>query len=131
MTGNIEQNSDISVSIKLKSIFDPASIEDGVRIFVDRLWPRGLKKKEADVDLWLKDIAPSTELCKWLDQDLQYWDDFVSDYTFQLRRNKKTSTELISLIKACKTVSLLYSSSNNKLNNAVVLKFFLDKTIDV
>ena len=127
MAENDHEEPDIRIA--LKRIYEPGSKEDGFRVLVDRLWPRGLKKSEAGVDLWLREIAPSTELRKWFDHDPEKWSEFVSDYNFQLKRNEKVATELLDLIKAHKMVSLLYAAKDEKHNNALVLKHYLDKLI--
>lgn len=74
--------------IAVKRIYESKDEADGFRILVDRLWPRGLKKSEAQVDLWLKEAGPSTDLRKWFDHDPANWEEFLSDYTFELRKNK-------------------------------------------
>lgn len=117
------------VEVNLKRVFEPASKKDGFRILVDRLWPRGLKKSEARVDLWLRDIAPTTELRKWFNHDPERWTEFVDDYNFQLNKNRKIAYELIALAKQHKKVSLLFSAKNEQFNNAIILKRFLDKII--
>ena len=129
MTNHNSYPQEPPIEINLKRIFEPSSQEDGFRVLVDRLWPRGLKKSEADVDLWLREIAPSTELRKWFNHDPQRWAEFVADYTFQLRRNEKTTAELITLIKVHKKVSLLYAAKDEKYNHALVLKNYLDQSI--
>jgi len=111
--------------IKTKRIYNKPSENDGFRILVDRLWPRGLKKAEAKIDLWLKDIAPSDALRKWFKHDPSKWDEFKRRYFKELDDNEK----LIQLImdKAGKeVVTLLYSSKEEKLNNAVALKEYLE-----
>lgn len=117
------------IEIHLKRIYEPGNRDDGFRIFVDRLWPRGLKKSEAGVDLWIRDIAPTTELRKWFNHDPQRWTEFVADYNFQLRKNEKVAAELIDLIKIHKKVSLLYAAKDEEHNNALVLKRYLDKLV--
>ena len=105
----------------------PAS-EDGVRIFVERLWPRGLSKGSARIDIWLSDIAPSTELRKWYNHIPEIWPEFQKRYQSELRENdnvvqglkKKTDTTDISLIFAAKDVAR---------NSAVVLKSYLEKRV--
>jgi uncharacterized protein YeaO (DUF488 family) len=122
---------DIELVVQVKRIFEPASKKDGFRILVDRLWPRGLKKSEAGVDLWLREIAPSAELRKWFNHDPERWTEFVSDYTFQLNKNWEIVEQLVALIKEHKKVSLLYSTQNEQCNNAIALKAYLDKFMKV
>lgn len=82
--------------IKIKRIYDPATDDDGKRILIDRLWPRGLKKDDAKIDEWIKDIAPSDELRKWFSHDPSKWDDFRKKYKKEL--NQKA--DLAERIKA-------------------------------
>ncbi|MCF2502155.1 DUF488 family protein [Dyadobacter sp. CY107] len=113
--------------INVKRIYEPASKKDGFRILVDRLWPRGLKKSQAGVDLWLREIAPCAELRKWFNHDPERWPEFVADYNFQLNKNRQIAGQLIALIKQHKKVSLLYAAQDEQFNNAIALKGFLDK----
>ncbi|MCE7070538.1 DUF488 family protein [Dyadobacter sp. CY327] len=125
------ETTDQDFVVNVKRIYEPASKKDGFRILVDRLWPRGLKKSEAGVDLWLREIAPSAELRKWFNHDPDRWAEFVADYNFQLNKNKQIARQLIGLIKQHKKVSLLYSAQDERFNNAIALKVFLDKFIKV
>lgn len=100
------------------------SRDDGKRILVDRLWPRGLTKEKASIDLWLKEIAPSTALRKWFDHDPDKWKEFQKRYRKELRDNK----ELVSLLKEKikkGTVTLVYGAKDEKHNEAIVLKEWL------
>lgn len=110
--------------IKIKRIYNPLSKEDGFRILVDRLWPRGLSKEKAKVDLWLKEIAPSDHLRKWYGHDPKKWTEFRKKYFNEL----KDKDELVNLIaRKLKegTITFLYSSKEEKINNAVALKEYL------
>jgi uncharacterized protein YeaO (DUF488 family) len=112
--------------IKIKRIYDPASPTDGKRILIDRLWPRGLKKEEAAVDEWLKEIAPSSELRKWFSHDPVKWGEFARRY----REELQGKAELIEKFRreARKgTVTILYSAKDVQHNNAVVLKDVIGK----
>lgn len=115
--------------INLKGIFEFGGKEDGFRILVDRPWPRGLKKSEAGVDLWLREIAPSAELRKWFNHEPQRWDEFVADYNFQLKRSENLVTELKCLIRIHKKVSLIYIGAGDQYNHATILKSYLDKSL--
>jgi uncharacterized protein YeaO (DUF488 family) len=126
-----DQSGEAGVEINLKRIYEPFSQGDGFRIFVDRLWPRGLKKSEAGVDLWLRKIAPSTELRKWFNHDPERWEEFTADYNFQLKKNESVCAELKELIKAHKKVWLLYASKDEKHNHALVLKRYMEKSSEV
>eukprot|EP00160_Parvularia_atlantis_P008311 Unigene17553_Nuclearia_a/m.51283 Unigene17553_Nuclearia_a/g.51283 ORF Unigene17553_Nuclearia_a/g.51283 Unigene17553_Nuclearia_a/m.51283 type:complete len:135 (-) Unigene17553_Nuclearia_a:189-593(-) len=130
MRSDSMETTDKNLVVNLKRIYEPASKKDGFRILVDRLWPRGLKKSEAGVDLWLREIAPTAELRKWFNHDPERWAEFVADYNFQLNKNSQIAGQLIALIKQHKRVSLLYSAQNEQFNNAIVLKGFLDKFME-
>jgi len=127
MKNDSMETTDQDLVINVVRIYEPASKKDGFRILVDRLWSRGLKKSEAGVDLWLREIAPSAELRKSFNHDPKRWTEFVADYTFQLNKNRQIAGQLIALIKEHKKVSLLYSAQNEQFNNAIALKGFLDK----
>ncbi len=113
-------------SIQLKRVYEPPSKEDGIRILVDRLWPRGLTKKKAAVDLWLKDIAPTTDLRKWFGHDPARWKEFQVRYRKELRADK----EAINLLKQKSkegTVTLVYGAKDQEHNEAKVLQQMLDR----
>jgi len=114
-------------NIQLKRVYEPSSKEDGVRILVDRLWPRGLTKKKAAVDLWLKDIAPTTELRKWFGHDPARWKEFQLRYRKELRADK----EAVNLLKQKSkegTVTLVYGAKDHEHNEALVLQKMLDRS---
>lgn len=106
--------------VGIKRIFDKAEITDGKRVLVDRLWPRGVKKSTANIDLWLKDIAPSNELRKWFAHEPEKWGDFRSRYRKELEENISFA-ELLELVKAS-DVTLIYAAKDTAHNNAVVLE---------
>src|SRR6185369_3253363 len=110
--------------IRIKRIYEPIESTDGYRVLVDRLWPRGIKKEKADIDLWLKEIAPSTELRKWVHADPGRWKQFVTKYHKELKDSEAVET-LKSIIKKHKTVTLLYATKNEEQNHALVLKDLL------
>ena len=116
--------------IKVKRIYEKPSKDDGFRILVDRLWPRGIKKDEAKIDLWLKEIAPSDELRKWFSHKKERWIEFKKRYKEEL----KEKTELIEEIKKIEiehgTVTLLFSAKDAEHNNAVVLLEFIKEGRD-
>ena len=115
------------MNIKIKRVYEQADKKDGERILVDRLWPRGLTKEKANVDLWLKEIAPSTELRKWFGHDPEKWRSFRRRYETEIRHND----DLIKLLKqkARKgTVTLVYGARDEKHNEALVLKQFLERS---
>ncbi len=112
--------------VKIKRIYDPASPDDGKRILIDRLWPRGIKKEEAKIDEWLRDIAPSTELRKWFSHDPEKWQEFKKRY----KRELTDKGELLRKLKAEAkkgTITLLFAAKDTKHMNAAVLKEVLDK----
>lgn len=111
--------------IKLKRVYEEPSFEDGYRILVDRLWPRGLTKEKAKIDLWMKEVAPSNELRKWYHADLDKWNEFKKRYEKELNENMEVLEELKKIVKQNKTVTFIYSSKIEEKNNAVALKEFI------
>ena len=112
--------------VKIKRVYEPVSKRDGMRILVDRIWPRGVKKEEARLDEWLREIAPSTALRKWFGHDPEKWPEFQEKYKEEL----KSRAELIKSLKSeakKKTVTLLFSARDKDQNQAVVLKEVLSK----
>jgi uncharacterized protein YeaO (DUF488 family) len=112
--------------IKIKRIYEQPDPEDGQRLLVDRLWPRGLSKEHAGVDRWLKEIAPSDELRKWFGHDPARWDEFRARYLGELEAERELLDELAELARG-QTVTLLYAAKDQERNNAVVLKEVLAK----
>lgn len=107
--------------INIKRAYEKAAKEDGWRILVDRLWPRGLSQEKAKVDLWLKDVAPSDSLRKWFHHDPKKWTEFQIKYRQELAENERC----INIIRESEKrgpVTLLYAASDQEHNNAVVLK---------
>lgn len=113
-------------SIRLKRVYESTSSEDGMRILVDRLWPRGLRKKDAAVDRWLKEIAPSSELRQWFGHDPVRWPEFRRRYTAELRQHTTMLDEIRELAKQG-TVTLVFGAHDEQHNNAVVLREVLLK----
>ena len=112
------------MELKIKRAYEKPGNTDGKRILVDRLWPRGLTKERASVDLWLKDIAPSTELRKWFGHDPKKWKEFSKRYNEELKKNIKQIEILGNLLKEG-TVTLVYGAKDEEHNEARVLKDFL------
>lgn len=111
--------------LRTKRIYEPAASADGYRVLVDRIWPRGVKKSEATIDLWLKELAPSTELRRWFGHDAAKWSEFRKRYKAEL----KTRTEAHALLRdklRRGTVTLVYASRDTEYNNAVALAAMLD-----
>lgn len=108
--------------ITIKRIYDQSETKDGFRILVDRLWPRGMTKEKAKIDLWLKEIAPSNELRKWFSHDPEKWDDFVKKYKKELKDKQELLKTIKQLEKNEGAITLLYAAKDEKHNEAVVLK---------
>ncbi|MEM0201736.1 MAG: DUF488 domain-containing protein [Candidatus Micrarchaeaceae archaeon] len=106
--------------IKIKRVYDKADITDGDRILIDRLWPRGIRRSTPNIDVWIKDVAPSDELRKWFAHDPAKWNAFKEKYRKELASGKALD-KLIDYIKSKDTVTFLYSTKDVEHNNALVL----------
>lgn len=113
-----------SGQVHIKRIYDPAEEADGTRVLVDRVWPRGITRERAALDLWLKDIAPSTRLRKWFSHDPARWTEFRAKYRAELDDNHDNVAQLRALAKRGRT-TLLYGAHDTEHNQAVVLREFL------
>jgi uncharacterized protein YeaO (DUF488 family) len=114
------------MAIKVKRVYEAASDSDGLRILVDSLWPRGLSKAKAGIDIWLKDVAPSDGLRKWFSHDPQKWDEFRKRYFDELSINPGPAKDIAD--KAGKgDVTLLFGAKDLEHNNALALKEYLLK----
>nr|MBS0019850.1 DUF488 domain-containing protein [Gammaproteobacteria bacterium] len=113
------------MSILLKRAYELPAKTDGMRVLVDRLWPRGLAKIKAKIDLWLKDVAPSTELRKWFGHDPEKWPEFQKKYRAELKGNPALS-ELRARSRQG-DITLVYAAKDELHNEAVVLKRILDR----
>ena len=111
------------IIIQTKRIYEPSEKKDGYRILVDRLWPRGMKKENANIDCWMKSVAPSPSLRKWFAHDPGKWEQFSKKYREELKQ-PGTCDELIASIKKHSRVTLLYSARDEKHNQAIVLQQF-------
>jgi uncharacterized protein YeaO (DUF488 family) len=111
--------------IKTKRIYNPVSRDDGKRILVDRLWPRGIKKEAAKIDEWMKDIAPSNDLRKWFAHDPAKWYEFKERYTNELKNKRELVEKLKAEIKKG-TVTFLFAARDAEHNNAVDLKELIE-----
>lgn len=105
--------------IKIRRIYDSPEEPEGVRILVDKLWPRGIKKKDADIDSWWKDISPSTDLRKWFAHDPKKWEKFKEKYFEELQANHEKLLGKAKFPTGTKTITLLYSAKDPKHNNAL------------
>lgn len=116
------------MAIVIKRVYETASRTDGVRVLVDRLWPRGLTKARAAVDEWLRDLAPSDELRRWYHARPDHWQDFRKKYLKELSQPEAEDSllQLYQLARKRKRLTLLFGSKNETSNNAVVLKELLD-----
>jgi len=113
--------------VGLKRIYEKPSITDGKRIFVDRLWPRGVKKSTSNIDVWMKQIAPSEELREWFNHDPGKWESFIKKYRKELTDNKAFA-DFVELVRT-NDVTILYSAKDDKHNNAVALSMFLKERL--
>jgi uncharacterized protein YeaO (DUF488 family) len=112
-------------AVRLKRAYEPASPEDGFRVLVDRLWPRGLRREDARLDRWLKDVAPSAALRSWWGHDPARADEFAARYRAELRGSAALD-ELRGILREHAVVTLLYAAHDADVNNAVVLRDVLE-----
>lgn len=111
--------------ISLKRAYEPAARDDGFRVLVERLWPRGISKQAAGIDLWLKDVGPSSKLRTWYSHDVAKWPEFQRRYLAELRENEAVE-QLRSIIKEKKKVTFIYAARDEEHNSALILKKFLE-----
>jgi uncharacterized protein YeaO (DUF488 family) len=108
--------------IQIKRAYEIAEKDDGYRVLVDRLWPRGISKERAHLDLWLKDIAPSTELRIWFGHDPKKWQEFEKRYKKELKDKTELLQQLKDLEKKHKQVTLVYGAKDTERNEAIILQ---------
>jgi uncharacterized protein YeaO (DUF488 family) len=113
------------MTIQLKRAYVPPEPQDGFRILVDRLWPRGVSRNSAQIDVWLKDVAPSTSLRKWFAHDPSKWGEFRERYFLELQRNPEAIAQLDEHVRRG-TVTLVYGAKDSECNHAVALKAYLE-----
>jgi uncharacterized protein YeaO (DUF488 family) len=111
--------------IKLKRAYEKPSPDDGFRVLVERLWPRGVSKEEAELDLWLKEVAPSPELRRWYSHDVARWSEFQKRYRAELKE-KMDSLKLLKEKSREGNVTLVYAARDQDHNSALLLKQALD-----
>jgi len=111
-------------TILIKRVYEPAGEKDGFRILVDRLWPRGMKKETANLDKWMKEVAPENALRKWFNHEPEKWVSFRQKYKAALKKTDAVQ-ELIAEIKKHKRVTFLYSAKDETHNQAVVLQEYI------
>lgn len=114
-------------TLSIKRVYDEPSAADGVRILVDRLWPGGESKEKAHIDLWLKEVAPSTNLRKWFNHEPAKFEEFSKKYSEELKNNNSVN-QIIDILKR-KNVSLIYAAKDEQINQAVVLRNFILKKL--
>lgn len=115
------------ITIKLKRAYEPYTEGDGIRILVDRLWPRGVDKESLHYNVWEKDLAPSTDLRNWFHEDPEHrWQEFIDKYLDELEKSNHLAA-FINKIKHYNTITLVYAAKDEAHNNALVLKELLDK----
>ncbi len=111
------------MSVRIKRVYDEPAVDDGERILVDRLWPRGISKEKAAFEEWMKEVAPTSELRKWFDHRPERWDEFKERYRAELQGNP--AVEALRARIAAGKVTLLYGSRNREFNHAAVLADFV------
>lgn len=129
MTSHVEQNRVIAMAvpvshIRLKRAYEPAEPEDGMRILIDRLWPRGVSKAKVALDEWLKDVAPSTALRKWFGHAPERWDEFQQRYRGELQE-QSAALDRLRALATNRVVTLVYGAHDEEHNDAVVLRALL------
>ena len=112
--------------ILIKRVYDERNAADGLRVLVDRLWPRGVNKQEAGIDVWAKDLAPSPELRRWFAHVHGRFEEFKHRYRHELRDSMDAARRLIELVKG-DTVTLIYAAKSTQINHATVLKEWLEQ----
>lgn len=116
------------MNIKIKRVYEPYAEDDGIRILVDRLWPRGIKKEDTHIDRWFKEAAPSNELRKWYNHEPEKFEAFNQKYRAEIDK-ANVLPELIDYISQHRLVTLVFASKEPALNNAVVLRAIIDDHI--
>jgi uncharacterized protein YeaO (DUF488 family) len=117
--------------IKIKRVYEKVEKQNGIQVLVDRLWPRGVKKEEIKIDLWLKEVAPSTELRKCFSHDSSRWKEFCKKYKEELTHDEEKRKALTELTKMAErgNLTLIYSAKDKEHNNAVVLKKLIESLL--
>lgn len=117
------------MDIYTKRIYEKADSQDGTRILVDKIWPRGISKQNAKIDGWWKDVAPSDTLRKWFHHDPQRWGEFKELYKQELRTNSKTIEQLVAEVDRNEPLTLLYGARDKEHNHARVLKEYIEEEV--
>lgn len=113
------------MKMQIKRAYEQASSDDGCRVLVDRLWPRGISKEDAHLDFWFKELAPSTELRQWFGHDPAKWREFQERYIQELDANANVLKYFFAKTENAKTITLVYSAKDEQHNDAVVLLEYL------
>ncbi|MCL2689079.1 MAG: DUF488 domain-containing protein [Chitinispirillia bacterium] len=116
--------------LQIKRIYDAESPKDGIRILVDRLWPRGIKKSDAHLDYWFKEITPSPELRKWFGHLPERFEEFSKKYIHELENNKTQIRQIKDMLKS-KNVTLLYAAKSPRINHAIVLRNYIMQNAEI
>jgi uncharacterized protein YeaO (DUF488 family) len=112
--------------LRVKRVYDTVSDDDGFRILVDRIWPRGISKERAKLDLWLKDIAPSDGLRKWFSHEEKKWSEFKEKYHQELSDRESLITPILDKMSS-ENVTFLFGTKDEEFNNAVALKEYIEE----
>jgi uncharacterized protein YeaO (DUF488 family) len=114
--------------VKIKRVYEDVGKDDGTRVMVDRLWPRGLKKEDIKINLWLKEVAPSNELRKWFSHDPSRWKEFCKRYKQELTKHEEKKKALLHLIEMARSedLTLVYGAKDKEHNNAQALKEIIE-----
>lgn len=115
--------------LKIKRVYEPLDKNDGYRVLVDRLWPRGVKKEAANADAWMKEVAPSPALRKWYGHDPEKWPEFSKKYLTELKKEPELVQPLLDYVKKYKVVTLLYAAKDEKHAHALVLQRYLQSLL--
>ena len=117
--------------IRLKRVYEEPASDDGVRVLIDRLWPRGLSKERAKVSMWVKQAGPSTELRKWFDHDPERWEEFKARYFAELEQEHAQDAlqPILELVSEGRCVTLLFGSRETRFNNAVALREYMENRL--
>lgn len=114
--------------IRIKRIYEPSEESDEFRVLVDRLWPRGLKKESVNIDLWAKDLAPSTALRQWVHKHPENWPEFEARYIRELQEYGDID-DIVAQFRSNEVVTLLYAARDEHRNHALVLQNYINKTL--
>lgn len=117
------------VEIAIKRVYNQARSADGARVLVDKVWPRGVRKSDLEMDAWYKDLAPSTDLRKWFNHDAEKWSKFRKDYLKELTAQRALAKKLLEEQKRGR-ITLLYAAKDESHNHALVLRDYLNKLGD-